>query len=946
MTSAPSTHDPAQSADETSPSIATEYGVIEALADEAAVLDATGRLVATNQAWRTGVPCGLELGPKPSPGFDLLAALDAMPCGPSDAGPERAGEDSDRRALEAEHARQIAEGIRAVRDGRRPTFRHRVQLPGGEEWQQVTVRRFSDAAGEARLLLTRQDVTAEQRADQALLDTERRYEAVVQSQTEMICRFLPDLKLTFVNEAYCRYFNRSEAELLGRSFLELMPDEAHEDLRRELASLSPEEPIRTVTHPVTLPDGSTGWHTWTDRALFDAEGRVVELQAVGRDVTERLRALEEIRVSHERYRAVSDAGLDSFYLLEAVRDEGGVIVDFTFLDLNERAADMISRPRESVLGQRMLELLPVNRDPRFFDRYVEVVETREPLFRDFPIDAADEGIHASWMQQQVVPVGDGIAISVRDISERKQIEHDLEEQRNQNQIILDSIPALVFYKDAHNRILRVNQAAAATQGVSVAEMEGRHTRELFPEFADAFYEDDQAVMASGQPKLGYLEKIDRPDGEGARWVRTDKVPIFDDAGRAEGVLAIATDVSELMETSEKLRESERRFRELFDRMPVAVIEQDLSQVGAWLEALRSRGVTDLPTYLREHPEAIHEASQLTHTRRINQTAAELFDVSEAAELHDALRAQNVRPDTEPLILKLNVIWQRQHSGEMETRFRGTDGRLIDVFLRLVVPGDGEHLDLSRVLLAMTDISANRQRIFAQAQVEQAKRERTVLGHELHDTLGQQLTGINMLAESVRRRLAGKAPDEAERVGELARLVGQANAEVRRVISGMTPEQIAPDQLESALQSLAEGFALVHQIPVDFEAGRRPRGLDTDTANHLLLIAQEAAHNAAKHARASRILIKLDQRSKFLELTIADNGVGLPDAQPTISDPPPNSPKLGHGRGLSILHYRAEAIGATLSLTPAPGGGTLIRCRLAKSRSQNPPAPTAEPKNTP
>ena len=894
--------------------------MIDALDSEAAVLDPAGVILATNAAWQNGGRCGLGLEPKPAVGDDLLAAM---------------------RAVDGPHAttaREVAHGLEEVLQGRSDRFRQRMACAEAGEWQEISARGFDAARGDRRLLMLRQDVSAEQRTDQALQDTERRYEAVVQSQTEMICRFRPDTTLTFVNDAYCRYFDRPCEELIGRSFLDLVPPADRAGLRESLESLTPDEPIRTATHQVVSPDGEAGWHTWTNRGFFDSEGRLVELQAVGRDVTERIRTLEELRVSNERYRAVSEAGLDSFYLLEALRDEADQIVDFVFLDLNDQAAAMISRARQEVIGQRLLELLPVNREARFFPRYVDVVNTRRPLFRDFPIQAADEGIHATWIQQQVVPVGDGLAISARDISGRKQIEHDLEEQRNQNQIILDAIPALVYYKDAHNRILRVNEAAAVAQGVERQQMEGRHTRELFPRFADDFYQDDLAVMRSGKPKLGYLEKVDRPDGRGVRWVRTDKVPIFDDAGEARGVIAIATDVSELMETSEKLRESEQRFRELFDRVPVAVIEQDLTAVGQWLEGLRQRGVTDLPAYLEQHPEAIREASQLTRTRRINQTAAELFNVREAAELHDALRSQHVKPATEPLVLKLNVLWQRQHSAEMETRFRGSDGRMIDVFFRLVVPGKDDQLDLSRVLLAMTDISANRQRIFAQAQVEQAQRERTMLGHELHDTLGQQLTGVNMLAESLRRRLASKSFEEAERVGELARLVGQANAEVRRLISGMTPEQIAPEQLPSALQSLADGLSLVHQIPVDFEMGRPPGDLDTDTANHLLLIAQESAHNAAKHAHAQRIQIRLDRLRSGLELQIRDDGRGLPDLshEPDAMTQTPAGP--GHGRGLSILRYRAEAIGATLTLSSTPGGGTLIRCLLSPQ-----PSP-AEPKN--
>ena len=881
------------------------------------MLDAAGRVLATNAAWQRGGVCCLGVPEPVVAGADLLTLLDGF-----------VGERRDA-------ALDIAAGLRAVADGKSDTFQSRVQTPGVDQWQEVTVRRFLDPGGEPRLLLTRRDVTTQQRIDQALHETERRYQAVVEGQTEMICRFLPDTTLSFVNQAYCRHFDRTPEQLLGHSFLELVPPSVHAELREGLDRLTPENPINTKTHRVIKPDGGEAWHTWTDRAFFDGRRHLIEFQSVGRDVTERIESQEKIRLSEQRYRAAAEGGLDAFFVLDAVRSDDGTIVDFRFVDLNERGADLVSRTRQQVLGQSMLTLLPVNRGDNFFPRFVQVVETGQPIFDEFAIDAASQGIRAAFIQRQVVAVGDGIAISARDITDRKRTEHALEDQRNQNQVILDAIPALVFYKDAHNRILRVNAAAAEAAGLSPSEMEGKHTRELYPRFADSYHRDDLAVMASGKPKLGYLEKMEEPGSDPSRWIRTDKVPIFDDAGEAQGVLAIATDVTEMVETAEKLRESEQRFRELFDRVPVAVLEQDLTDVGRWLETLRDAGVIDLEQHLREHPEALAEAARLTRTRRINQTAAEMFEVHEVEQLDAALHRGSVRPDHEPLILKLQMLWHRQHTGEMETSFRSRRGKKVDVFLRLVVPGDRESPDLSRVLLAMTDISANRQRIFAQAQVEQAQTERKRLGHELHDTLGQQLTGINMLAESLRRKLASKALPEADRVAELARLVGQANAEVRRLISGMTPEPIAPEQLESALQSLAEGMALVHQTQVRFEPGRPPGELDSEAANHLMLIAQEAAHNAAKHAHATQIAIALDQRPEALELRITDDGVGLPAER--LADPSPQKtspPRYSRGRGLSILRYRAEAIGATLTLAPAPGGGTTVRCLLPTS----PPAP--------
>jgi PAS domain S-box-containing protein len=136
------------------------------------------------------------------------------------------------------------------------------------------------------------------RTIERLRASEARYRGVVEDQTELICRFLPDWTLTFVNEAYCRYFGKGKGQFVGRNFMSLIPMEEHEKVVECLASLSPLKPFSVVEHQVLAPGGPR-WQQWTNRAIFGATGRVVEFQAVGRDVTERKRAESELERSME-----------------------------------------------------------------------------------------------------------------------------------------------------------------------------------------------------------------------------------------------------------------------------------------------------------------------------------------------------------------------------------------------------------------------------------------------------------------------------------------------------------------------------------------------------------------------------------------------------------------------------------------------------------------------
>jgi PAS domain S-box-containing protein len=121
---------------------------------------------------------------------------------------------------------------------------------------------------------------------------------VVQTQTELICRYLPDTTITFVNDAYCRYFGKSQEELLGTKFLELIPENARPLALSHVQSLIDHPRMEVHEHEAILSDGTTSWQQWVNHVIVSGNGRVKELQGIGRDITERKR-LEEQRLHTE-----------------------------------------------------------------------------------------------------------------------------------------------------------------------------------------------------------------------------------------------------------------------------------------------------------------------------------------------------------------------------------------------------------------------------------------------------------------------------------------------------------------------------------------------------------------------------------------------------------------------------------------------------------------------
>lgn len=137
-------------------------------------------------------------------------------------------------------------------------------------------------------------------AEKALQKNEAFYRAIVEDQTELICRFQPNGTLTFVNRAYCSYFGKQREELLGRCFLPMIPEEDRDRVKSSLATLTPANQVITHEHRIILPNGVLRWQQWTNRIILDEAGNPIEYQAVGRDITDQKHMEQAIRHSAEK----------------------------------------------------------------------------------------------------------------------------------------------------------------------------------------------------------------------------------------------------------------------------------------------------------------------------------------------------------------------------------------------------------------------------------------------------------------------------------------------------------------------------------------------------------------------------------------------------------------------------------------------------------------------
>lgn len=234
----------------------------------------------------------------------------------------------------------LAEGsIQKVGDDKTYHWEMAIRRADGEKtWLSVKATSTRDPFGVSTgYLATILDVTREQQTRKELIASEERFRSIVERIAELVCRYLPDGTLTYVNEAYCRTFGSTPEALIGTSFLPRLPAEDRSIFQHVIDTLSLRKPVSTTVHRVVLPDGDVRWQEWYDRGSFDDEGHLVEIIGIARDITERRTFEQELEDAGNFLRDVLDAVPDPI----SVEDSDG-----KYLMVNRSFAELVGRPRD------------------------------------------------------------------------------------------------------------------------------------------------------------------------------------------------------------------------------------------------------------------------------------------------------------------------------------------------------------------------------------------------------------------------------------------------------------------------------------------------------------------------------------------------------------------------------------------------------------------------
>jgi len=172
---------------------------------------------------------------------------------------------------------------------------------------------------------------------------------------------------------------------------------------------------------------------------------------------------------------------------------------------------------------------------------------------------------------------------IQDVTESKYMEDELQRRQKDFQVILDSIPAMVFYKDKDNKMVRINKTFAQYMGLDREKIEGKSCFEIWPpKVAESYWCDDKQVMGLGEPKKGIIEIV--PTANGEIWVETDKIPYRDEKGEIAGIIGFAIDITERKKAEEALAASEEQYRTLVNNLNIGVFRNTSVSGGRFIKA--------------------------------------------------------------------------------------------------------------------------------------------------------------------------------------------------------------------------------------------------------------------------------------------------------------------------------------------------------------------------
>lgn len=568
-------------------------------------------------------------------------------------------------------------------------------------------------------------------------------------------------------------------------------------------------------------------------------------------------------------------------MFERITD-GFVSLDnhWNYTYINNQAAKMLGRSAASLLGKNIWKEFPEGVSTTFQEVYFRAMRNREYIhhieyFEPWNI----------WFENHLYPTPNGISVFFRDITARKTAEKKLAESEFKYRYLFQKVPMAILVIDTNTRTIRAaNDAAIALYGYTEEEFLALNSSDLRPDEEKARFANLSFEPSSGAP---YHDQWNHRKKDGT--VFPVEITAYNIVyNQISARLVLINDISERQRTAHRLEESEAKYRYLFENNPMPLLI---------VNAERNKFVN------------------------VNQSALNHYGYTREEFL--ALSPLDIRPESER---KRYIEQQLNTDDKSETegiwKHQKKDGTLIEVE---ITAHPIEYENNNCWLILISDVT-EKQQFLEQLQQSYAdirrlnahqqairEEERAHIAREIHDELGQQLTGIKIDTNRLKKSIPDNDTATHEQLQKILSYLDETVKTVRRISSDLQPGVLDELGLVAALEWQCSEFEKRTGTSCRFQSQVNELPLSKSTATGIFRVYQETLTNITRHAKATQVFTQLKQNSKEIILTTHDNGVGftMPEAK--------NKKTLG----LINMKERAQILGGQLQIETEKGKGTTI-----------------------
>ncbi len=791
-------------------------------------------------------------------------------------------------------------------------------------------------------VITRQyDIEARQQVEEAQRATEQRYRAIVETQSEFVSRWLPDTTLTFVNEPYCHYFHTTREKLIGTRIKDLVPPADLRLLQDAIATITPELPTVTYENRFVTRSGHAVWQQWTNHAIYDPQGRIIEYQSIGRDITERKLAEAALSASEARYRAIVE--IQTEMICRWLPDE-------TLTFVNEAYCRYFGMTREALIGSVVMAMI-FEEDLPLVRRMIGTIDCDHPAvtYQHRVMNTAGEIRWHQWTDQAVFDSAGRLVEyqSVgRDVTDLKRAE-DAERRQREFAEALSSTAALISstlnLEEVLDRILNQIAAANPLNSAEVILIEG-HTAYVARSHGYRDPKAHQAVM-----DMRFSLETTRNLRE---MIETGRPIIISDVLEYPGwaITKMLPTMRSALGAPIRLQGETIGFLSITSATPGAFTEQDASQLQAFadqaaiairnarLYAETSRYADELERLVKQRTAELELAHQrlsamlegtgegifYTEAQKfqyVNAAFCRLTGYTEAELIGQPIALLGDPVTAEKDAERLRRIREAAVQGNIwrgETRFRRKDGLLLDAALTVAILGDPRAESL-RAVTVVRDISREK--------ALQLQRSNLVAyaSHELRTPITNMKTRLYLL----RRRPEFLEDHLAilDEVTERMRQLVEDLLDISRLEHGLIPLRRNDLSLQSVIRSVVtlqqpeaerKNLSLRSNLPDEpiFVSGDRER---------LIQVITNLVTNAINYTPAGgAVSVAVSAEDGSAQIEVQDTGIGIaPENLPHIFQPFYRvvSEVEGTGLGLSIAKEIIEMHEGALAVRSEPGHGS-------------------------